>query len=162
MLCQAAAPDTASWQQLRIGPHFVVGAPADLRPDTSVNQQLLFFHGGAQWGDRQLTVYWDVSNAAYAGTLHDSLKARLTRPDEWSSLRGCEAPSASGWLIRSAIGKDHGRYKAGVWMVKENGSQDLIYHLDLEARTDSAFVTALAIVRSLRLSSQGGNQGIAP
>jgi hypothetical protein len=155
-LCEAAAPDTGSWQQLKVGSRFGVTAPPELRPDTSVQLGLIFYHGGYQWADSDLIVYWDVSYAAYGGVMHDSLKASLARADAWHTPSGCEAPATPGWVIRSSVNHGSQGYSASVWMMPDTGSQDHIYHLRLEARTESAFVNALPIIRSLRLVAHGG------
>jgi hypothetical protein len=156
-LCGAAAPDTTSWQHLKVGSRFLVTAPPDLRPDTSIQLGLIYYHGGYQWADSQLIVYWDVSHAAYAGVMHDSLKARLLRSDGWHTPAGCEATPAPGWVIRSSVNLERHAYSASVWMMPDTGSQDHIYHLRLEAKSDSTLVNALPIIRSLRLVAPGGS-----
>lgn len=155
-LCQAPPPDMASWQQLTVGWGFAISAPPGLRPDTSAQVALAFYHGGQQWVEPQLTVYWDVSSAAYGGLMHDSLRARLARPALWPTPAGCESPTVPGWVIRSSVAQQKAKYSADVWMMERAGPQDQIYHLQLEAGTDSAFVKAAAIVRSLRFLPPSG------
>ena len=150
-LCQAPPPDQASWQQLKVGWSFAISAPPGLRPDTSAQVALAFHHGGQQWIEPQLTVYWDVSSAASGGLMHDSLRARLARPALWPTPAGCESPPVPGWVVRSSVTQQQGKYSTGVWIMEQTGPQNQIYHLHLEAGTDSAFVRAAAIVRTLRL-----------
>ncbi len=155
-LCEMPAPDTGSWQRLQIGSNFTVSAPPDLVPDTSVVAGLTFYHGGQQWLEQDLIVYWDLSNPATGGLLHDSLEARLARADEWNAPTECAPPTPPDWVVRSSISRQGRQYTTAVWMMREQGTRNDIYHLNLTAQTESAFVDAIWIVRSLRPVRDGG------
>jgi hypothetical protein len=154
-LCQKPAPDMVSWQPLPIGVVFSVSAPPTLRLDTSAAAMIVFYHGGRRWVDEELTVFWNLSNRGYSGSMHDSLVRRMARPEAWRVPAGCEPPALPGWLVRSSVAHDSGDYSASVWLMRESPPHDLIYRLHLWAETDSAFVRALAMVRSLRLMATG-------
>ena len=155
--CRAASSvDTAGWQTLALVPDFVITVPATLHTDTSGYSKFLE-PGGGRWVDSQVEVYWMTATGA------PDIGAYLLAHADLRAPPGCELPSAPGWVVGSGVMfNGRGFYKATVWLMRQDGPHDVVYDLDIWARSDRAFPEVLSMLRSLRLRPAGGATALPP